>query len=497
MIEKSPPNQIITFYSYKGGTGRSMALANFAWLLALSGNKVLVIDWDLEAPGLHRYFRPFLVDPDLAETDGLIDSFWSMATMAARTENGMLSADQVADALDDGIRNLCYESFGNGSIDFIGAGRQDEHYSSKVSDFNWKHFFQVGGAAIITLIKNELRSRYNYVLIDSRTGVSDTAGICTIQIPDRVIACFTLNRQSIDGIAIILRSIRDFRSASVDGSEIRLFPLATRIENAERDRLEAARRYARERMAAFLPPLTSDQMPRDYWDAMEIAYRPAYAFEEVLAVFGDASGVAGAADTMLGQIMAMTTQITGFTTKNIEIPESERMRVLRKYALDDTLSNQAAQQAPPPHTVDGEIDAKFVEDLYKKEREWRQSDFNFNHLLDRRDLDMITQSDMNAFGRSMSYFVNQSRLMRKVEAVAGMWRTSTLMFALIAYALAASNFIIFRHDINDAVFFLVYVFVSVVCAFPLLYFKASIMPHGFTPIEFMLICIRGGRRSRR
>jgi len=43
--------QIITFYSYKGGTGRSMALANIAWILASNGKRVLIIDWDLEAPG--------------------------------------------------------------------------------------------------------------------------------------------------------------------------------------------------------------------------------------------------------------------------------------------------------------------------------------------------------------------------------------------------------------------------------------------------------------
>jgi len=53
--------QIITFYSYKGGTGRSMALANIACILAeqqtvARGKGVLMIDWDLEAPGLHRYF---------------------------------------------------------------------------------------------------------------------------------------------------------------------------------------------------------------------------------------------------------------------------------------------------------------------------------------------------------------------------------------------------------------------------------------------------------
>src|SRR5947208_1482236 len=70
-----PPGRIITFYSYKGGTGRSMALSNVAWILASQGKRVLAVDWDLEAPGLHRYFRPFLPDPELSETPGLIDFF--------------------------------------------------------------------------------------------------------------------------------------------------------------------------------------------------------------------------------------------------------------------------------------------------------------------------------------------------------------------------------------------------------------------------------------
>jgi len=61
MDDSRPPGQIITFYSYKGGTGRSMALANVGYLLAgrtaPRGRGVLLIDWDLEAPGLHRYFE--------------------------------------------------------------------------------------------------------------------------------------------------------------------------------------------------------------------------------------------------------------------------------------------------------------------------------------------------------------------------------------------------------------------------------------------------------
>ena len=68
-----PEGKIVTFYSYKGGTGRTMALANVAWILASSGLKVLVVDWDLESPGLHRYFQPFLDPAKITATPGVIE----------------------------------------------------------------------------------------------------------------------------------------------------------------------------------------------------------------------------------------------------------------------------------------------------------------------------------------------------------------------------------------------------------------------------------------
>src|SRR6059058_3441452 len=93
--------RIVTFYSYKGGTGRSMALANVGWILAAAGKRVLMIDWDLEAPGLHRYFRPFLIDPDLAASDGIIDFVLQYATAAVkpaseRTPNWLERATDVS-----------------------------------------------------------------------------------------------------------------------------------------------------------------------------------------------------------------------------------------------------------------------------------------------------------------------------------------------------------------------------------------------------------------
>lgn len=45
--------ETFTLYSYKGGTGRSLLVANAARYLASLGKRVVAIDFDLEAPGLH------------------------------------------------------------------------------------------------------------------------------------------------------------------------------------------------------------------------------------------------------------------------------------------------------------------------------------------------------------------------------------------------------------------------------------------------------------
>lgn len=60
---------VVTFYSYKGGVGRSFALANVGVLLSRWGFRVLCIDFDLEAPGLAHFFGS--VDHDPATRDWL------------------------------------------------------------------------------------------------------------------------------------------------------------------------------------------------------------------------------------------------------------------------------------------------------------------------------------------------------------------------------------------------------------------------------------------
>jgi tetratricopeptide (TPR) repeat protein len=287
----SAPGTIITFYSYKGGTGRSMMLANVAWLLANSGKRVLVVDWDLEAPGLHQYFLPFLNDKDLTSSNGVIDFVIDFAVKAA--DNIKPGTGQQKSGDMEWIKpyanilryasSLKWDFPTGGALDFVPAGRQGASYSTRVNSFNWQHFYDLlGGGPFFEAVKKEMRSEYDYILIDSRTGVSDTSGICTVQMPDILVTCFTLNGQSIEGASTVAKSVFEQRK----GTNLRIFPVPTRTDNAELEKRLLRLEYARDVFDSVLTHIPS-KLREDYWGEVEVHYVPFYSYEEMLATFRD------------------------------------------------------------------------------------------------------------------------------------------------------------------------------------------------------------------
>jgi hypothetical protein len=330
------PGRIITFYSYKGGTGRSMALANVAWILAMNGKRVLVIDWDFEAPGLHRYFAPFLFDPEMTETLGLIDFFVHFGE-AARLQSRKPSITNdpnlpwFAERTDlTGYSTpLDYEFPLEGGLDFVGAGQQGSTYGVRVNTFQWNDFYQqLGGGVFLEAVKERLRDDYDFILIDSRTGLSDTSGICTVQMPDELVVCFTLNRQSIYGATATAASA-DVQRRRADGTQgLKIWPVPTRVELHEKDRLEAARLIAREKFAPFLWHIPVAERPV-YWGSIEVLYFPYYAYDEVLATIADAPHDTA---SLLASMLRLTERITGGKIRSLPPLDREtRAQLLARY----------------------------------------------------------------------------------------------------------------------------------------------------------------------
>ncbi|MFF9686837.1 FxSxx-COOH system tetratricopeptide repeat protein [Streptomyces sp. NPDC014623] len=301
--------RIVTFYSYKGGTGRTMALANTAWILAANGKRVLAVDWDLEAPGLHRFFHPFLDPSTLGATTGVIDLIteyaWAATNPAQRADDWHRDYARIQPhAVSLTPEALGWEFPRGGTLDFVSAGRQNREYSATVSTFDWDNFYdRLGGGHFFDALRDDMKTNYDYVLIDSRTGLSDIADICTVHLPDVLVDCFTLSDQSIDGAASVARQIAE----RYTGRPISIFPVPMRIDEGEKEKADAGRALARLKFDRLPRDLSGDELTA-YWGAVEIPYRPYYAYEETLATFGDEAGLSNSLLSAFERLTAVVTQ---------------------------------------------------------------------------------------------------------------------------------------------------------------------------------------------
>jgi CO dehydrogenase nickel-insertion accessory protein CooC1 len=318
--------QIVTFYSYKGGTGRTMALANVAWILASNGKRVLAIDWDLESPGLHKFFHPFLDASAVEATPGVIEiinDYQTAALTAAPREDGWHL--EYAQVQRDAV-SLGWAFPAEGRLDFLSAGRQNRDYSAAVCSLDWDNFYdRLGGGRFFRAMRDDMKRKYDYVLIDSRTGLSDVADICTIELPDVLTVCFTLSDQSIEGAASVARQIsRRYRDRN-----IRVLPVPMRIEDGEKEKLDIGRALARMRFEGFPAGLTQEESAL-YWASVEVPYKPFYAFEETLATFGDDPGSPA---SLLASFERITDSVSGGqVTAMRPIPEELRLQYKEAFA---------------------------------------------------------------------------------------------------------------------------------------------------------------------
>ena len=185
------PGLVCTFYSYKGGVGRSMALANVAIMaLPVGDNGCLLIDWDLEAPGLERFFGMRL-HGSRANQPGLIDLINSYDVENSATDGAPVDWREC---------RLKVSVPQGETIDIIHAGREGETYTSQLRALNWDRLFAQGFGRQLEDLRDEWRAQYDYVLVDSRTGITDIGGICSILLPDYLVSLFTTTEQSVLGV---------------------------------------------------------------------------------------------------------------------------------------------------------------------------------------------------------------------------------------------------------------------------------------------------------
>jgi hypothetical protein len=221
---------IATFYSFKGGVGRSFTLVETAVQLAARGRSVVVWDLDLEAPGLQLI--PALQPLDAALATGTLDLLRELLdsdyTFPEKSLRKALLHFDLPPPLDAA----------GGRLSFLLPGKL-EGYADRFADIDWAGLFDPAtnaGAAFFYKTAHFLIHELGYeiLLIDSRTGYTDLGAVCTIQIPDLVVLVTNLNEQNLVGLERVYAAVAD-TPARYTG-KLPMFVLANMVPEAPADR---------------------------------------------------------------------------------------------------------------------------------------------------------------------------------------------------------------------------------------------------------------------
>ncbi len=200
LVARKP--KIVTFFSFKGGVGRTTLLASVAWQLAKLGRRVLAIDLDVEAPGLAsllgadppRGLVDFLVD-HLATGQGDLPSLRRPAT--ALGDEAPLVEVVGAGRLDAGY----FEKLAR--LDFVGSGLLDDPDGSPV---------QRGLRALMDGIAGS-EPCPDYILLDSRAGLHDVAGLSLHDLAHVDVLVGRDSEQSYRGLELTIEALGRRRSS--------------------------------------------------------------------------------------------------------------------------------------------------------------------------------------------------------------------------------------------------------------------------------------------
>ncbi len=179
--DTSPASRVV-FYSIKGGVGRTTALAACAWMLAAQGQRVLVLDLDLESPGLSTSLLPQSRQPAYGITDWLVEDLVGNGDAVMEQMHASLSTPQRGEL-----------------IVVPSHGFEPGEYVSKLGrvwmpGFTAKGHRQTWSERLQRLISAlEQRHQPSIVLIDSRAGIDEVASACVTDLAARRIYLFAVD----------------------------------------------------------------------------------------------------------------------------------------------------------------------------------------------------------------------------------------------------------------------------------------------------------------
>jgi cellulose biosynthesis protein BcsQ len=190
--ERSTP--IVAFYSFKGGVGRTTALASFAVQRARKGQRVVVLDLDLDAPGVGLFLDPgTLSEP---ATWGVVDYL---------LEAPLLKQVDLKDYYHVCAREAVT---GAGEILVFPSGRMETDYLSTLARLDLEpphHGNEHPLLRLLQQVREELIP--DWILLDCRAGLSEASGLALSGLAHLTVLLGTTSDQSWAGLRLVLNRL--------------------------------------------------------------------------------------------------------------------------------------------------------------------------------------------------------------------------------------------------------------------------------------------------
>jgi MinD-like ATPase involved in chromosome partitioning or flagellar assembly len=227
--------ETVAFHSYKGGVGRSLLLANAALFLARLGKGVVALDFDFEAPGLHYKLGADRAPGDPSFTGGAVPYLVATGEGAASPP-----------PLEDHMISVPVTGAASGWLRLMPAGFAPRHNYwaalTKLGD-RLRLSDPSGQMALLDLrarIADEVKP--DYLLVDTRAGVTELGGFATTTLADTVVCTFVANRESLDGTLTVIEALKKARRFGTQ-RPIRIVPVLSRTTATDNWSADAATRF--------------------------------------------------------------------------------------------------------------------------------------------------------------------------------------------------------------------------------------------------------------